>query len=111
MRDKPALLSVLGPLSTRSDVQRFEAACRLTVRKYLSTGEQPQEGTVLTTRVLPQRTFVIAKNSAGSLLWAFFITGAKGTKGNIRLYGLDVGYLFAVEREEAKASPWSLQSS
>ena len=90
--------------------RNHDAAQRAAVRKYLQTGEQPQDDSVLITKAYPQRTFVIAKDSAGHVLWAFFITGAKGSRGNIRLYSLDEGYLIAVEREEAKANPWSFQS-
>jgi len=45
---------------------------------------------------------VIAKDSAGCVLWAFFLTGAKGPRGNVRLYRIDGAYLIAVENEEAK---------
>jgi hypothetical protein len=111
VRDEPASLPVLGPLSTRSDIQRFDAAIRLKVREYLASGGQPQDGPTLITRVAPERTLVIAKDSAGCVLWAFFITGAKGPKGNLRLYSIGGAYLIGVEREEAKANPWSFQSS
>jgi hypothetical protein len=87
-----------------------DASERLAVRKYLLTGEQPDDGALIT-RAFPQRTLVIAKDSAGWVLWAFYLTGAKGPKGNLRLYSVDGAYLIGVEREEAKANPWSLQSS
>jgi hypothetical protein len=74
-----------------------DAANRRTVRKYLLSGEQLQDGPVLTTRAYPQRTLVIAKDSAGRILWAFFFTGAN------RLYRIDGAYLIALENEEAKA--------
>jgi len=79
-----------------------DATERLAARKYLVNGEQPQDGSVLVSRVFPQRTFVIAKDSAGCVLWAFFLTGAKGPRGNVRLYRIDGAYLIAVENEEAK---------
>ncbi len=74
-----------------------DLAERRAVRKYLLNGEQPQDGPVLTTRVYPQRTFVIAKDSAGRVLWAFW------TAAN-RLYRIDGAYLIAVENEEMKAA-------
>ena len=73
-----------------------DLAKRRAVRKYLLTGEQPQDGVALTTRVY-QRLFVIAKDSGGRVLWAFW------TAAN-RLYRLDGAYLIALENEEMKVS-------
>ena len=73
-----------------------DAAERRAVRKYLATGEQPTDGYALITRAFPQRTFVIAKDRAGAILWAFFI----GKAGH--LCALDETYLIALENEEAK---------
>jgi hypothetical protein len=74
-----------------------DASERLTVRKYLLSGEQPPDGPVLINRTYPQRTFVIAKDSADRVLWAFWTTGD-------RLYRIDGAYLIALENEERKAA-------
>jgi hypothetical protein len=54
--------------SEKAIIMTTDAANRRAVRKFLLSGEQPQDGPVLTTRVYPQRTFVIAKDSAGRIL-------------------------------------------
>ena len=73
-----------------------DASERLAARRYLLNGKQPKDGPVLTTRVYPRRTFVIAKDSFGHVLWAFFFIGQK------RLYRIDGAYLIALENWEMK---------
>jgi hypothetical protein len=77
-----------------------DAADRLAVRKYLSNGEQPKNGLVLSTRIYGTSStckYVIAQESGASILWAFRVTEAG------RLLRAHEGLVIVLENEEYKA--------
>jgi hypothetical protein len=70
---------------------RHDRPERRAVRQFLLTGEQAQNGYTLSKRVYPQRTYVIARDLEGKLLWAFHVNPAG------HLYRVDEGLLIALE--------------
>ena len=72
-----------------------DAANRIAVRRYLSHGEQPEDGLVLATRVYGPFTYVIAEEPSGLIRWAFRVTAGG-------LFRSDVAHIIALEEAKAK---------